>query len=337
MSLLIEDLKCTDAFPEFTNSVSIVQTHISMVFICDLYVYKIKKPVNFGFLDFSTLDRRKYFCQKEVELNRRLAKNIYIGVVPVIFDGKRHLVGKGKGKIVDYAVKMKKIPEDMLMSKVFERGELKKEDLIRVAHVIANFHLNAETSPEIEIFGRPEKFKINTDENFEQVEKYIGLSIDKEKFYQLKEWTEEFYRKNKTLFESRIEQKRIRDCHGDLHMEHICLIDDLPIIDCIEFNDRFRYSDTIADIAFLLMDLEYRGGFDYSNRLWENYKRLANENEESDSLLKFYKVYRAFVRGKVNSFQFDDPSISREAKEEAAKRASSYFDLAHSYLLGAKP
>ncbi|RLB10258.1 MAG: gluconokinase [Deltaproteobacteria bacterium] len=332
MSSLIEDLQYTDAFPEATSSVFVVQTHISMVFVCDLHVYKIKKPVNFGFLDFSTLDKRRHFCHKEVELNRRLAKDIYLGVVPVIFDGKRHLIDKGEGEIVDYAVKMKRISEDMLMSRVFERGELKKEDLIKVAKAIANFHINAETSPEIEAFGRAESFRINTDENFEQVEKYIGLSIDEKKFHELKEWTEEFYKKYETLFESRIKQKRVRDCHGDLHMEHICLTDELPIIDCIEFNDRFRYSDTIADIAFLLMDLEYRGGFDYSNILWENYKGLANEDEEAELVLKFYKVYRAFVRGKVNSFQLDDPSISQKAKEEAIKRARSYFDLAYSYL-----
>lgn len=332
MSSIIEDLQRTDAFPESTGSVSVVQTHISMVFVCDHYVYKIKKPVNFGFLDFSTLDKRRYFCEKEVELNRRLAKDIYVGVEPVIFDGKRHLIGQGEGEIVDYAVKMKRIPEDMLMSRVFERGELKENQLVDVARVIANFHLNAETSPEIEVFGRPERFKINTDENFEQVEKYIGISIDREKFSGLKEWTEEFYRKNEGLFESRIREKRIRDCHGDLHMEHICLTDEIPIIDCIEFNDRFRYSDTIADIAFLLMDLEYHGGYEYADILWENYKGLANEDEEAGLLLKFYKVYRAFVRGKVNSFQLDDPSIGQKAKDDAINRARKYFDLAYSYL-----
>lgn len=332
MALLIEDLKRTDAFSEFTSRVSVVQTHISMVFICDSYVYKVKKPVNFGFLDFSSLDKRKYFCQKEVELNRRLAKNVYVGVIPVIFDGKRHLIGKGKGEVVDYAVKMRRIPEDMLMSNVFKRGELKKDDLERVARAVANFHMNAETSPEIEVFGRAESFKINTDENFEQVEKYIDLSIKKEQFYKLKDWTEEFYKNNEELFEIRIAEKKIRDCHGDLHMEHICLTDELAIIDCIEFNDRFRYSDTIADIAFLLMDLEYHDGHNYSHELWKSYKKLTNEDERSEALLRFYKVYRAFVRGKVNSFQLDDKSISQKAKEDAIARARSYFDLAYSYL-----
>jgi len=332
VSLLIEDLHKTDAFPEPTNNVFLVQTHISMVFVCDLYVYKIKKPVNFGFLDFSTLEKRKYFCHKEVDLNRRLAKDIYIGVVPVIFDGKRHLVGKGEGEIKEYAVKMKRIPENMLMSKVFERKELEKAHLNKVAHIIANFHLSADTSPEIEEFGNPRKFKINTDENFEQVEKYIGLCIDKDKFYELKDWTYKFYERFNDLFTLRIKQKRIRDCHGDLHMEHICLVDNVYIIDCIEFNDRFRYGDTLADIAFLLMDLEYHGGYNYAQILWDYYKKLANESEEVDPLLKFYKVYRAFVRGKVNSFQLDDESISKENKESAINRAKAYFKLAYTYI-----
>jgi len=331
---IIEDLQRKDAFPEPTNNVSLIQTHISMVFVCDNYVYKIKKPVNFGFLDFSSLEKRKFFCEKEVELNRRLAGDVYVGVFPVIYDGKRHFVNKAvKGDVVDYAVKMKRIPEHMLMKKVFERGELNEEHIKKIAEVISRFHLSADTSSQIESFGRPEVFRINTDENFDQVEKYIGISIDKDKFYEIKEWTDRFYKEKSWIFELRIKEKRIRDCHGDLHMEHICLSEKPIIIDCIEFNDRFRYGDTVGDIAFLLMDLEYHGGERFSKMLWNYYKQFANESEEAEEMLKFYKVYRAFVRGKVNSFQLDDPSIGQREKEEAIKRARSYFDLAYSYIL----
>ncbi len=332
MGSIIEDLQKKDAFPESTNDVTLVQTHISMVFICDSYVYKVKKPVNFGFLDFSSLEKRKLFCEKEVELNRRLAGDVYVGVFPVIYNGERHFIDKKKGKIVDYAVKMKRIPEHMLMKKVFERGELKEEHIKKVAEVISKFHLNAKTSPKIESFGKPEAFKINTDENFQQVEKYIGISIDKTKFYEIKEWTDRFYKEKRWIFENRIKEKKIRDCHGDLHMEHICLSETPIVIDCIEFNDRFRYGDTVGDIAFLLMDLEYHGGKKFSEMLWNYYKQFANEKEESEEVLRFYKVYRAFVRGKVNSFQLDDPSIGEKEKKEAIERARSYFDLAYSYI-----
>lgn len=333
MGSIIEDLKRKDAFPEPTSNITLIQTHISMVFVCDEYVYKIKKPVNFGFLDFSTLEKRRYFCHKEVELNRRLAGDIYIGVFPVIYDGKRHFIDKADGEVVDYAVKMKRIPQHTLMKELFKKGQLKEEHIRKVAEVIAKFHLTADTSAEIEEFGKAERFKINTDENFEQVERYIGISIDGDKFYKIKDWTNNFYEKKKDLFEQRIKEKRIRDCHGDLHMEHICFTEKGPvIIDCIEFNDRFRYGDTVGDIAFLLMDLDYHKGKDLANILWNHYKRLANETDKSEELLRFYKVYRAFVRGKVNSFQLDDPAIGQKEKKEAIERARSYFELAYSYI-----
>ena len=328
---LIDDLQNCSAFPDDTTEISVVQTHISVVFIGDEFVYKIKKPVNFGFLDFSTLEKRKYFCHQEVKLNRRLAKDIYIGVLPVMFDGKRHFLGRGQGDVVEYAVKMKRIPEEKLMKSVFKAGGLTTECLKRIAVALSTFHLSTLTNPKISEFGTPEKFKINTDENFQQVEKYIGVTIPKNEFYTLKGWTEAFYRENRDLLMSRIETGRIRDCHGDLHMEHICLTDDLSIIDCIEFNDRFRYSDTVADIAFLLMDLEYHGGRDKSEILWKQYKDLAEEKDGVDSLLKFYKAYRAFVRGKVISFQIDDEGIGEREKKDAVKKASDYFRLACSY------
>ncbi len=333
MGLIIDDLQNPAALPDRTKTVSVVQTHISIVFVADDFVYKVKKPVNFGFLDFSTLEKRRHHCHQEVNLNRRLSKGIYIHVLPVTFDGEKHSLRDGSGEVVEYAVKMKRIPDERLMRNLFARGELTKGHLRRVADVLARFHLNALRTPEIDQFGRPERFKVNTDENFAQVEKYIGITIQQGQFDALKGWTEDYYRLNQRLFEERITQGRIRDCHGDLHMEHICFTEGLSIIDCIEFNDRFRYSDTVADIAFLLMDLEYHGGRADSRFLWDEYKRLAHE-KEVDSLLTFYKVYRAFVRGKVNSFQVDDADIGPEEKKRAVETAGSYFQLANSYTKG---
>ncbi|MCK4820037.1 phosphotransferase, partial [bacterium] len=296
--------------------VSLIQTHISIVFLTDKFVYKIKKPVNFGFLDFSTLKKRHYYCHQEIILNRRLSKDIYIGVVPIIYDGKNYRMGIGEGRIVEYAVKMKRLPDEMLMKSVFFRGELKGEHLKKIAKVLARFHRTARNSSDINKFGKPEIFKINTDENFKQVQKYIGTTIQKRDFDILKRWTENFYNSNVALFMSRIKSEKIRDCHGDLHMEHVCLTENLPIFDCIEFNNRFRYTDIIADIAFLLMDLEYHGGNTLSKKLWDFYKEIVNEHDVN-SLLDFYKIYRAIVRGKVNSFQLDDANIGMEKKEEA--------------------
>jgi uncharacterized protein len=331
MPSIIDDLSNPAFLPDKTEGVKVVQTHISMVFVGDEFVYKVKKPINFGFLDFSTLEKRKYFCHEEVRLNRRLSRGIYMDVLPIHFDGSRYRLRGGEGEIVDYAVRMRRIPEDQLMKRVFERGALSEGHLQTIARVLARFHKNARRSPEIDAFGKADRFKINTDENFAQVEKYIDLTIPKSQFQALKTWTMDFYEKNGPLFEERIRSGRIRDCHGDLHMEHICLTEDLSIFDCIEFNERFRYSDTLADMAFLLMDLEVHGGDEPSRRLWGHYRRGAEEGEV-DSLLTFYKVYRAFVRGKVIGFQVDDPGIGDAAKDAAVWNAGRYFELASSYI-----
>ena len=331
MPSIIDDLKNPLLLPDPTRNVSVVQTHISIVFVADEFVYKVKKPVNFGFLDFSTLEKRKHFCHEEVRLNRRLSRDIYIDVLPITFDGSQYSLKKGDQDAVEYAVKMKRIPDSQLMITAFQEKRLTGDHLKNIAEILAAFHLKAATSPEIEEFGKPSRFKVNTDENFEQTEKYIGTSIPKKEFEFLKNWTKDFYAKNSGLFFQRIRSGRIRDCHGDLHMEHVCLTKPFSIIDCIEFNDRFRFADTIADTAFLLMDLEYHDGRNHADELWGFYKKLAKE-EGVEDLLTFYKVYRAFVRGKVNSFQIDDENIGRDEKEVAIQRAKKYFELAYSYV-----
>jgi uncharacterized protein len=329
--LMIDDLLNPVHLPDKTAEVSLVQTHISMVFIADNFVYKIKKPVDFGFLDFTTLEKRHFYCNQEIKLNRRLSRDLYLGVLPIVYNGVHYKIGEGEGKIVEYAVKMKRLPDEMLMKSVFLRGELHEGHLKKIAQVLARFHRSARTSSEIDTFGSPEAFKINTDENFEQTEKYIGVTIQKNDFNELKRWTSSFYSSAKKTFTERIKDKRIRDCHGDLHMEHICLTEDLPIFDCIEFNDRFRYSDTLNDVAFLLMDLEYHGGKNQSAMLWNFYREYAHENEVK-SIITFYKIYRAYVRGKVTSFQLGDERIEPEKKEEAIRTAKKYFLLARSYI-----
>lgn len=331
MRSLNRDLVNPASLPDPTTKVSVVQTHISTVFVADEFVYKVKKPVNFGFLDFSTLEKREYYCHQEVKLNRRLSKDIYLDVLPVNLYRDKYTMTGGLGEVAEFAVKMKRIPDDKLMKSIFARGEISSNHLKRIADVLGGFHENALRGPEIDLFGEPERVKVNTDENFHQVEKYVGTTIPENEFRGIKEWTEDFYKANRGLFMERLRDGRIRDCHGDLHMEHICLTKDLPIIDCIEFNERFRYGDTVSDIAFLLMDLEYHGGHRFSKILWDDYKRAAKEGDV-DLLLTFYKVYRAFVRGKVNSFQVDDKAIGNDKKEAAVKRARRYFQLAGSYI-----
>jgi aminoglycoside phosphotransferase family enzyme len=332
---MLEMLQTPDPYPESTERVRLVQTHISWVFICDQFVYKLKKPVDFGFLDFTTLEKRKHFCQQEVELNRRLAKDVYLGVYSVIFEGNRFKILEDPNNTdpVEYAVKMRVIPDEVLMKNRYERGALTPDDMTRAAETIADFHASAARSTEIDKFGELSTVKFNTDENFEQTQGQIGNSITEEQFNALKQWTDEFYQKHAGLLKRRISAGRVRDCHGDLHMEHICFTDPITIIDCIEFNDRFRYSDTASDLAFLLMDLEYHNGDEFAKQLSDSYMKYSGEGgPEFEMILKYYKVYRAYVRGKVNSFQLGDPSIPVAKKNQAKHTAQRYFELAYRYI-----
>ena len=333
-SKMIADLIKSLTYPEKTSNVTLAQTHISNVFIGDEFVYKIKKPVDFGFLDFSTIEKRKHYCNKEVELNSRFSKGVYLGVYPVTFDGEKYSIN-GAGDVVDYAVKMKRLSEEDFLKTRFKKDIVTSKDIERIGKAIADFHKNSARSDEIDKYGSIDVIKFNTDENFEQTEEFIGKSISKQQFDDLKNWTNNFYKEHKNLFEQRVKDGKIRDCHGDLHMEHICLSDPIIIFDCIEFNDRFRYSDVLSEIAFLLMDLEYNDGKKLAEQLCKVYLKHADEedNEIINQLIKSYKVYRAYVRGKVTSFVLNDSSVPDNKKTEARKIAQKYFTLAHSYII----
>lgn len=303
----------------------VVQTHTSWVLILSDVVYKIKKPVNFGFLDYSTLEKRKEMCYKEVELNRRLCQWIYLGVVPISEENGEWIVEEDT-EVVEYAVKMRKIPEGRVL---FNRlGKSTKEDLIKVARRVADFHQKAKRVDE---FGKIEIMKFNTDENFSQTEKYIGITINEGDYEFIKNRTNRFYEVYKDLFEKRINEGKIRDGHGDIRTEHVAFLEDgICIFDCIEFNDRFRYSDVLNDMCFLSMELEYFGGEDLAKAYEEAYREFTKD-EDFEIMLPFFKCYRAYVRGKVNSFLLDDPGLKEEEKKEAKARAEKFFKLAKKY------
>jgi aminoglycoside phosphotransferase family enzyme len=194
------------------------------------------------------------------------------------------------------------------------------------------FYSTAETNDRIKSFAKPERLKQDTDENFEQTEKYIDVTISKEVYREVKNRTNDFLKTKKEILYQRIATDRIRDCHGDLRLEHIFWGDEISIFDCIEFNERFRYSDVVADIAFLAMDLDYQGRQDLSEHLIRTFIGGSGDYELME-VLYYYKCYRAYVRGKVESFRLDDPHIPEEEKKEALKRAQKYFNLAHQYTL----
>lgn len=326
---LIKTLLDPQAYPAPPPRVELVQTQISFVFLAGDYVYKIKKPVDLGFLDYSTLEKRLTFCIKELELNRRLCPDAYLEVVPVTDDDGR-IVMDGRGEVKEYAVKMRRLPQEGMMDVLLTKNKVTPAMLARVAAILAEFHQRAETGGDIDSFGGIDAVFQNTDENFTQTEKYIGTTVSPETHQNLKTWNENFIKTNESLFHKRVAEGRIRDCHGDLHAAHICFSNGICIYDCIEFNDRFRYCDVASEVAFLAMDLDHYGRADLSDGFINAYVKESGDGELKE-LLYFYKCYRACVRGKVGCFQYADPYISAAEKEQILANTRSYFELAESY------
>ena len=330
---LVEALLKPEAYEEETVQIELKQTHISFVFLTQKFAYKIKKAVDFGFLDFSTLEKRHIFCEKELELNRRLCGNMYLEVVPI---NKSDIIKiKGKGKTVEYAVKMKTISQKKLMNKLLEKNKITKKIIDQIAGIIAEFHSIIEHKCDAAKLGYDAKLdpivEINWKENFDQTKPFIEKTISSEEFSLIQKRIEYFIKNNNGLFKNRMLNGKVKYCHGDIHSGNIFVTDKIYIFDAIEFNDRIRYSDVTADIGFLAMDLEYKKRPELASFLIERYIEYSKDKELKE-LLSFYKCYRAYVRGKVVSFKLNDFSISNQEKREIKKEAKAYFNLAATYV-----
>jgi hypothetical protein len=328
---LIRALLDPKTYPHNSESVRLIQTQMSLLFLTGDYVYKVKKPVDLGYLDYSTLEKRRFFCHQELKLNKRLSPDVYLEVVPLVEQGSKILLGVD-GEVVEYAVKMRQLPAERMMDVLLSKNEVSKEMAQRVAEKVAVFHQQAETSRNISSYGSLNAVLTNTEENFVQTEKYIGVSISRRQYEAIRAFTNGFTERNAWLFEKRVRDGKIKDCHGDLHSAHVCFVNGICIYDCIEFNDRFRYCDVAAEVAFLAMDLDYHGRPDLSKHFTNSYVKVT-QDEELLKLLDFYKCYRAYVRGKVGSFKLDDPLIPEEEKAKDLAAARRYFELAESYII----
>ncbi len=314
------------------EGVSFVQTHISSVFLTGDRAFKLKKPVNFGFLDFSTLELRKHFCQAEVDLNRRLAPNVYLGVEPVVRDGPTLRLG-GPGEIVDWVVVMRQMDERRYGIEVLESGRLSEGHIDQLIDLLVPFYREARTGEGIDCYGTLEAVKYNTDENFTQTREYVGKLISRDRYEYIREWTNHFYDRHPELFERRIAEGRVRESHGDLHLGNIFFEDPPIIFDCIEFSERFRCGDIAVDLAFLAMDLDFRGRPDLSRHLIDRYVERSGDDGLIE-LLDFYKGYRAYVRGKISCFTSSDPALDDSGRREQKNLARHYFGLAYRYAEG---
>ncbi len=327
--------------PQTEPQIEMVETYISYIFFTGRHVYKVKKPVDYGFLDFTTLEKRRYYCNQEVKLDRRISPEVYLGVVEIRNRDSCYSV-EGPGETLEYAVKMRQLPKDWAMNSLLRQGKVSAESVRRIAAIIADFHRHADTGPAITPLGDLDAVRLNTEENFTQTRKYVGVCLPQDAFDDLVGYARDFMAAREGLFRTRAAEGRVKDCHGDLHSANIFRdpgasgpgeseAGGTSIIDCIEFNERFRCSDVAEDIAFLAMDLDFHGRHDLSEKFVRAYVEESGD-AGALQLLDFFKTYRAYVRGKVSSFRLDDASLSNEDRDAVLSTARAYSDLAHSYI-----
>jgi uncharacterized protein len=337
------------------DAISIIQTHASAVLLTPDRVFKLKKPKDFGFFDFSTPALRRHFCGEEVRVNSRLAPHVYLGVAPVLeFSDGQIRFGPtyppdevpmpdstlDGAYVVDYAVVMVRLPDEAMLEFRVSHGTADPSLLAEIAQFVAAFHAATQTDEHIASFGRLEVIRGNWEENFAQMKPYIGRTLDASTYDRISGYICRFLDERAPLFASRVHDNRIRDCHGDLRLQHMYILDEandptqrLAILDGIEFNKRFRYGDVASEIAFLAMELDAASRCDLSRAFVERY--VAETGDEALlELLPFYACYRACVRGKVLSFQLDEPEVSESQREVARLQAASLFAQAASYASG---
>jgi aminoglycoside phosphotransferase family enzyme/predicted kinase len=325
LAALIDALSRPSAYLFPVDAVRVVQTHISVVFLAGEYAYKVKKPVNPGFLDFSTLEKRHHFCNEEVRLNRRLAPDVYLGVVPVTAAGEG-LRFEGEGEPVEWAVKMLRLPTGVTLHERLQAGEVGAALVEALARKIADFHRQTPAPADRRHYSRFDAVARNLSDVLDQGESQAGTTVSRAVLDRLRVLVEDALRRLHPLIESRAERGLTRDAHGDLHLDHVCVFPDRPppgdlvVIDCIEFNERFRFIDPVADAAFPAMDLAFHGRRDLA-RVFADAYFGASGDDEGRALLPLYSAYRAAVRGSVEGIKLGEAEVSEA--EHAATLGSS--------------
>jgi aminoglycoside phosphotransferase family enzyme/predicted kinase len=340
LARLIAALSQPRAYPEAVDAVEVRQTHISVALLAGRWVYKIKKPLRLAFLDYSSLEQRRRYCEEEVRINRRLAPEVYVGVVGVAESGGVVRV-EGPGAVVEWAVKMVRLPAEATLRACLERGELGAEVLARLARRLATFHAQAERSAAIAESGRFEVVARNARANFTESADQVGTTISRLVFERLRILTETALERQHDTIEARAARGVPCDTHGDLRLDHVYLLPrdgagaaadpEVVIIDGIEFDERFRHADPVADMAFLVMDLEANGQHRLASAFAGAYFDAAGDREGRD-LLPFYTAYRAAVRGKVEGLKAAEPEIAADDRTAARQKARARWLLASGAL-----
>jgi aminoglycoside phosphotransferase family enzyme/predicted kinase len=334
---LLGFLSDAGSYPHHPPQVALVQTHASWVFIAPPFVYKIKKPVNPGFLDFSTLELRHADCERELVLNRRLAGDIYLGLESICeHEGSLHF--GGKGDVIEWAVKMQQMDPRYFLKQLMRDQGVGIREMDRIVDRLHRFYCSQPPLPAGDVKTANEHLRQGTEDNFETSAQFVGQSLSQHALDAIGLFTRRFFTRQGALLESRLHDGWIRDCHGDLHLEHIHLSPEaVRIYDCIEFNTDFRCIDVACDIAFLAMDLDFNDRPDLAGYIVERFALLLDDSGMKP-LMDFYKCYRACVRGKVESLHAHAETVAEAEKQSSLQLARRYFQLALQYAItGSQP
>lgn len=332
---LIAKLQDASIYDHEVGEVSVIETHISWVVLTGSYAYKIKKPIKFSFVDCSTLEKREFYCKEEMRLNSRLAPNLYIGVVAITGSHENPSFDQS-GDAIEYAVKMRQFPQSSLLSYLSVHNQLSQKNIDDMAREISDFHLRIDRVPSNTVLGSPEDIHHWVTDNFEQIESNL---TDKKSYSTLKiikTWSENEYQKKYNQLQKRRDSKFIRECHGDMHLDNMVLIEDkVTIFDGIDFNEHLRWIDVFSEIAFITMDLRNRGHPEYASRFLNIYLQYTGDYQGL-SILKYYLVYRAVVRAKVALLRIAQKSLSAIEQEATQQEFNSYLSLASQYISDSK-
>lgn len=313
-----------------TEPIELIQTHISYVLLTGNYAYKVKKPVNFDFLNFSTLSARQHFCQEELRLNQGNAPEIYLEVLPITKTSNQFALN-GVGETVEYALKMKQFSQAELLLNLLEQGKLTTVHMEELGHILAQFHAQAHRNYYISTFGAISQIKLAFEDNYQQTKKYINGVQTQQQYEETKQFTDDFFAQQQDLLALRQKKGCIREGHGDLHLGNICLWQNkILLFDRIEFNESFRFVDVMYDVAFTVMDLQARGRKDLSYAFLNVYIEQTGDWEGLE-ILPLYLSRQAYVRAKVNSFLLDESDVTPEAQAKANQDAVHYYHLAWQY------
>lgn len=329
---LMDALSNPHVFPHPVTTLEIVETHISWVILTGEYVYKVKKPVNLGFLDFSSLEKRRHFCEEEVRINARLAPQIYLDVVTITGSADSPQIN-GRGPVIEYAVRMRQFPQENQLDRLIERGELAAEQITELAKQVAYFHQHvAAVAVDDTDFGTPSRVQHPMDENFRQIAQIISEPGDRAALKDLRDWSNAEFLRQTDRFLARKRDGRIRECHGDLHLGNIAYVEGAPLLfDAIEFNDELRWIDVMSDVAFLVMDLYKRGHPNFAFLFLNTYLEETGDYEGL-AVLPYYLVYRALVRAKVDCIRAHQAGVDRAHQQQIMDDYHAYIDLAQHFV-----